>query len=73
MSMVISEVKTITVKSYVETLLEMKKGDTKYYELAGTDYTGFHNARLRLEKKNAGKFTLSWCEDKKYFMVTRNE
>ena len=68
-----SEVKTITVQSYVETLLEIKKGDTKYYELAGTDYTGFHNARIRLEKKNAGKFSLEWSDDKKYFMITRNE
>ena len=73
MSMVVSEVKRITVKSYVETLLEIKKGDTKYYELTGTDYTGFHNARKRLEDQNAGKFSLGWSEDKKYFMITRNE
>ena len=56
-----------------DALLEIKKGDTKYYELAGTDYTGFHNARKRLEDQNAGKFSLGWSEDKKYFMITRNE
>lgn len=73
MIMIISEVKTIEVKSYVETLLEIKKGDTKYYELSGTDYNGFHNARIRLERKKAGKFSLKWSDDRKYFMVTRNE
>lgn len=73
MIMIISEVKTIAVKSYVDTLLEIKKGDTKYYELSGTDYTGFHNARMRLEKKNIGKFSFEWSDDKKYFMITRNE
>ena len=71
-SMVVSEVKRITIKSYVETLLEIKKGDTKYYELTGTDYTGFHNARKRLEDQNVGKFSLGWSEDKKYFMIKRN-
>lgn len=71
MSMQVSKIKRI--KSYIETLRGFDVGDTKYYELVDTDYTGFHNARKRLEEQNAGKFTLGWCEDKKYFMITRNE
>ena len=61
------------VKSYVATLREFNVCETKYYRPTATDYNGFHNARKRLEEQNAGKFTLGWSEDKKYFTVTRNE
>ena len=75
MSMVISEVKTIEVKSYIETLRDFAVGDTKCYELVHTDYTGFHNARKRLQDKKVGQFSFKQYEEngKKYFMVTRNE
>jgi len=75
MSMVISEVKTIEVKSYIETLRDFAVGDTKCYELVHTDYTGFHNARKRLQDKKVGQFSFKQYEEngKKYFMITRNE
>ena len=46
MNIKVSHVKTI--KSYVKTLRSFALGDTRYYALEGTDYTGFHNARRRL-------------------------
>ena len=63
------------VKSYVETLRDFAIGDTKYYELVDTDYTGFHNARKRLQDKKAGQFSFKQYEEnsKKYFMITRNK
>lgn len=63
------------VKSYVETLRAFALGETKYYELVHTDYTGFHNARKRLQDKKLGQFSFKQCEEngKKYFMITRNE
>lgn len=71
MEIKISQVKR--VKSYIATLREFDLGETKYYKPIDTDYNGFHNARKRLEEQKAGKFTLGWCEDRKYFMITRNE
>lgn len=71
MDVKVSQIKR--VKSYMATLRDFGVGDTKYYKPVDTDYNGFHNARKRLEEQNAGKFTLGWCEDKKYFMITRNE
>lgn len=63
------------VKSYIETLRGFDVGDTKYYELVDTDYTGFHNARKRLQDKKVGQFSFKQYEKngKKYFMITRNE
>lgn len=72
-SMQVSEIKR--VKSYIETLRDFDVGDTKYYELVDTDYTGFHNARKRLQDKKVGQFSFKQYEEngKKYFMITRNE
>lgn len=73
MSMQVSKIKR--VKSYVETLRGFDVGDTKYFELVDTDYTGFHNARKRLQDKKVGQFSFKQYEEngKKYFMITRNE
>ena len=72
-SMQVSKIKR--VKSYIETLRGFDVGDTKYYELVDTDYTGFHNARKRLQDKKVGQFSFKQYEEngKKYFMITRNE
>ena len=71
-SMQVSKIKR--VKSYIETLRGFDVGDTKYYELVDTDYTGFHNARKRLQDKKVGQFSFKQYEEngKKYFMITRN-
>lgn len=63
------------VKSYIDTLREFGLGETKYYKLVNTDYTGFHNARKRLQDKNAGRFSFGRYEEngKKYFRITRDE
>lgn len=63
------------VKSYIETLRDFTVGDTKYYELVNTDYTGFHNARKRLQDRNVGRFSFKQYQEngKKYFMITRDE
>ena len=73
MEIKISKIKT--VKSYIDTLRAFALGETKYYELVHTDYTGFHNARKRLQDRNAGHFSFKQYEEngKKYFMITRNE
>lgn len=72
-TMQVSKIKR--VKSYIETLRGFDVGDTKYYELVDTDYTGFHNARKRLQDKKVGQFSFKKYEEngKKYFMITRNE
>ena len=73
MEIKVSKIKT--VKSYIDTLRSFALGETKYYELVHTDYTGFHNARKRLQDKKAGPFSFKQYEEngKKYFMITRNE
>ncbi|MBQ7856218.1 MAG: hypothetical protein IJ348_03765 [Alistipes sp.] len=73
MSIEVSQIKR--VKSYVDTLREFALGETRYYKLVNTDYTGFHNARKRLQDKKAGQFSFKQYEEngKKYFMITRNE
>ena len=73
MEIKVSKIKT--VKSYVDTLRAIALGETKYYELVHTDYTGFHNARKRLQDKKLGQFSFKQYEEngKKYFMITRNE
>lgn len=71
MEIKVSKIKT--VKSYIDTLRAFALGETKYYELVHTDYTGFHNARKRLQDKKVGQFSFKQYEEngKKYFMITR--
>lgn len=65
----------LTVKSYMETLRSFSKGETRYYELAHTDYTGFHNARKRLQDSKRGLFTFEkqYDGERKLFKITRAE
>ena len=48
----ISEIIRIEVESYVDTLRQIEVGETRYFRLVGTVYTGFHNAKTRLSKKD---------------------
>ncbi|MBQ8581863.1 MAG: hypothetical protein IJ478_07245 [Alistipes sp.] len=65
----------LTVKSYTETLRSFKRGETRYFELVYTDYTGFHNARTRLKEQKWGAFDFEKCYDdeRKLFKITRTE
>lgn len=46
------DIERITIESYVETLRIIPLGETRYYRLVGTVYSGFHNAKTRLSKQN---------------------
>ena len=65
----------LTVKSYMETLRSFAKGETRYYELAHTDYAGFHNARNRLQNSKWGAFSFEkhYDRERKLFKITRTE
>lgn len=65
----------LTVKSYAETLRSFSVGESRYYELAHTDYTGFHNARKRLQDSKLGLFTFEkhYEGERKLFKITRTE
>lgn len=65
----------LTVKSYAETLRSFAVGETRFYELAHTDYTGFHNARKRLQDSKWGLFTFEkhYDSERKLFKITRTE
>ena len=47
----VSEIKTIQVESYIDTLRDIPVGANRVYLLIGTVYTGFHNAKTRLSKQ----------------------
>ena len=73
MNIKVSHVKTI--KSYVKTLRSFALGDTRYYALEGTDYTGFHNARRRLVEGGSADFSFESVEtpDRTLFKVVRTK
>ena len=47
-----SDIEKIEVKSYIDTLRKIEIGETRYFRLVGTVYSGFHNAKTRLSKQN---------------------
>lgn len=71
--MKVSKIKTI--KSYIGTLREFKVGETKYYKLVNTDYTGFYMARKRLQDNKIAQFSFDRHEEggERYFTITREE
>lgn len=46
-----SDIVKIEVKSYIDTLRQIEVGETRYFRLVGTAYSGFHNAKTRLSRK----------------------
>jgi len=59
-----SKIETITVESYIETLRLIEVGETRYFRLIGTAYSGFHNAKTRLAKKELS-FSFSTAQEGK--------
>ena len=50
--MEVSEILKIEVESYIDTLRQIGIREVRYFRLVGTVYTGFHNAKTRLSKKD---------------------
>lgn len=61
---VFSEIETIVIESYIETLRLIEVGETRYFRLIGTVYSGFHNAKTRLAKKGLA-FDFNTAQDGK--------
>ena len=64
----VSEIKTIQVESYIDTLRDIPVGANRVYLLIGTVYTGFHNAKTRLSKQNLQFVFRRFSEENKQFL-----
>lgn len=67
--MKVSEI--IQIDSYTDTLRQIEQGDTHYYRLVGTVYSGFHNAKTRLAKQGFEFIFKKMNENDEYYLEVK--